>query len=231
MHTRVSMKSIHWTQHWHYISATLRLSIAAIVGLATLFLLPLEIPLAARLALSWMVTGIIYLVFSYCMMYFSADEDILALAKKEDDGAAVILLIIIFGAVASLISIVLILSEVKGLAPSFAIKYIALVLATYTVSWLFVHTAFALHYAHTYYQEYAKSGEAPLLFASKTKPTYVDFLYFSMVIGMTCQTADVNIANSKMRFLVMIQGLAAFSFNASLLALAINLISGVVAFD
>ncbi len=225
------MKSIHWTQHWHYISATLRLATAATAGLVTFLLLTSETPLAARLALTWMVTGILYLAFSYCMMYFSAEEDILTLAKKEDDGATTILLIIIFGAIASLISIVFILSEVKGLSPASAIKYIVLVLGTYSVSWFFVHTAFALHYAHSYYQEYTKSGEPPLLFASKTKPTYVDFLYFSMVIGMTCQTADVNIANSRMRFLVMIQGLVAFAFNASLLALAINLISGVVVFD
>ena len=69
-----------------------------------------------------------------------------------------------------------------------------------------------------------------MLFAGKQRPTYVDFLYFSMVIGMTCQTADVNIASSRIRCLVMIQGMTAFVFNASLLALAINLIAGVVAF-
>jgi len=140
------------------------------------------------------------------------------------------LLIIIFGAVASLVSIVIILSEVKVLPTPDVIKYISIVLATYTISWLFVHTAFALHYAHVYYQEYAKNSEAPLLFASKPKPTYVDFLYFSMVVGMTCQTADVNIASSRIRFLVMIQGMTAFIFNASLLALAMNLISGIVTF-
>nr|WP_114636460.1 DUF1345 domain-containing protein [Polynucleobacter necessarius] len=69
------------------------------------------------------------------------------------------------------------------------------------------------------------------MFASKLRPTYVDFLYFSMVINMTCQTADVNIASSRMRFLVMIQGMTGFVFNTSLLALGINLISGVVAIN
>lgn len=224
-----TMKSIHWSQHWHYISATLRLSIAAIAGLTTFFLFPETLP-PARLALTWSVAGATYLVFSYCMMYFSADEDILTLSQKEDDGAAVILLIIMFGALASLISIVLILADVKTLPMAHRIKYVGLVLVTYTISWLFVHTAFALHYAHVYYQEYVKNSEAPLVFASKPKPTYVDFLYFSIVIGMTCQTADVNIASSRMRFLVMIQGMTAFVFNASLLGLAINLISGIVTF-
>ncbi|WP_415067100.1 DUF1345 domain-containing protein [Polynucleobacter necessarius] len=52
-----------------------------------------------------------------------------------------------------------------------------------------------------------------------------------MVINMTCQTADVNIASSRMRFLVMIQGMTGFVFNTSLLALGINLISGVVAIN
>ena len=224
------MKSIHWTQHWHYMSATLRLSIAAAAGLVTFFLYTTAMSLEARLAVTWSVTGVFYLLLSYCMMYFSADEDILTLSKKEDDGAAVILCIIILGALASLISIVIILGEVKALPTKDAIKYICVVLTTYIVSWLFVNTAFALHYAHVYYQEYAKNSEAPLLFASKAKPTYVDFLYFSIVIGMTCQTADVNIASSRMRFLVMIQGMTAFVFNASLLALAINLISGMITF-
>ena len=52
-----------------------------------------------------------------------------------------------------------------------------------------------------------------------------------MVVGMTCETADVNIGSSKIRFWVMIQGMTAFIFNTSLLALAINLIAGVFVFD
>ena len=164
-------------------------------------------------------------------MFFSTKENILSLSKKEDDGAPMILLIIILASVASLVTIVIILSNIKSLPSALAIRHIGLVLATYMISWFYVHTAFALHYAHVYYQELEKTQDVPLLFASKPKPTYVDFLYFSMVIGMTCQTADVNIANSRMRFLVMIQGMTAFAFNASLLALAINLISGIVAIN
>jgi uncharacterized membrane protein len=45
-----------------------------------------------------------------------------------------------------------------------------------------------------------------------------------MVLGMTCQTADVNIASTRMRYLAMIQGLTAFVFNTTLLVLTINLI-------
>ena len=223
------MKVSHWTQHWHHINAVSRLLIVAIAGFGVFFALIPDTPPIISLAISWALAGCLYLILTFIMMFFSTQENILALSKKEDDGAAIILLIIILAAAASLITIVIILSGIKALPIHLAIRHVLLVLATYTISWFFIHTAFALHYAHVYYQEYEKTKEPPLLFASKLKPNYVDFLYFSMVIGMTCQTADINIASSRMRFLVMLQGITAFIFNASLLALAINLISGVVA--
>jgi uncharacterized membrane protein len=223
------MKVSRWTQYWHQIGATQRMLIVAFTGFGSYFLLPSDQSAIVRLALSWVFAGGLYLTLTYIMMYFSTQENILELSKKEDDGATMILLIIVLASAASLITIVIILSGIKSLPTNLAIRHVGLVLATYIISWLYVHTAFALHYAHTYYQELEKTKEAPLLFASKLRPTYVDFLYFSMVIGMTCQTADVNIASSRIRFLVMLQGMTAFVFNASLLALAINLISGVVA--
>lgn len=188
-------------------------------------------PITIRLATSWIVAGSLYLTLTYFMMYFSSEENIIGLAKKEDDGAAIILLITVLAAIASLVAIVMILAGVN-IAPSSDAGYrIGVVLATYATSWLLIHTAFSLHYAFVYYQEFAKSKEAPLMFAGKPKPTYVDFLYFSMVIGMTCQTADVNIASSRMRFLVMIQGITAFIFNATLLAMTINMVSGLIVFN
>lgn len=225
------MKATPWTQYWHQIGATHRLLIVLITGIGSYFLLPADLNAIVRLAISWVLAGGLYLTLTYLMMYFSTKENILSLSKKEDDGAAMILLIIILASVASLVTIVIILSNIKAVPSALAIRHIGLVLVTYMISWLYVHTAFALHYAHVYYQELEKTKDVPLLFASKPKPTYVDFLYFSMVIGMTCQTADVNIANSRMRFLVMVQGMTAFVFNASLLALAINLISGIVAIN
>jgi uncharacterized membrane protein len=223
------MEISHWIQRWHHISATARLLIIAIAGFATFFILAPDLSLTTSLAISWALAGLLYLILTYIMMFFSTQENILALYKKEDNGAAMILIIIILAAAASLITIVIILSGIKTLPIHLAILHVLLVLGTYAISWFFVHTAFALHYAHAYYQEYEKINEPPLLFAAKPKPNYVDFLYFSMVIGMTCQTADVNIASSRFRFLVMVQGITAFIFNASLLALAMNLISGVVA--
>jgi len=225
------MKVSPWTQYWHQIGAIHRLAIVLITGFGSFFLLPTVLSPVVRLALSWVLAGGLYLTLTYIMMYFSTQANILALSQKEDDGAAMILLVIVLASVASLVTIVIMLADIRTLPLPLAIRHVGLVLATYIISWFYVHTAFALHYAHVYYQELEKTKEAPLIFALKLRPTYVDFMYFSIVIGMTCQTADVNIASSRMRFLVMIQGMTGFVFNTSLLALGINLISGVVALD
>ena len=222
------MKSTHWTQGWHRISASSRLSIISLFGIAVFFFLPAELSTPVRLAISWIASGSVYLLLTYLMMYFSSEKNISLLSHKENAGAALVLLIIILASTTSLVTIVVILASLKGLPAGDVIQHVFLVLLTFIISWLLVHTAFALHYAHAYYVALEKTKNPPLLFEGKVRPLYIDFLYFSMVIGMTCQTADVNIANSRMRFWVMIQGITAFAFNASLLALAINLISGLV---
>ncbi len=224
------MRSNHWAIHWHHISASMRLLIISAVGIITFFLLSPSQALTARLAVSWIIAGSTYLFLSFTMMHSSTEENMLALSKKEDANAVMVLLIIILGAVISLGTIVIILSGERLPSVTDAAWQIGLVLLTYAVSWLLVHTAFTLHYARAYYIELETSKNPPLLFANQLKPIYIDFLYFSMVVGMTCQTADVDIAESKMRFWVMIQGMTAFIFNATLLGIAINLIAGMVAF-
>jgi len=217
------MKATHWSQYWHSISSTHRLLVVVLVGLVAFFSLSLPSTLV-KLALAWIITSSLYVTATLIMMYFSTKENISDLSQKEDDGAPFILLITLFGAITSIGIIVMIMTDIKSLLiPSTAME-IALVLLTYISSWFLIHTAFALHYAHVYYKEYEQTKAPPLIFPATLKPVYFDFLYFSMVLGMTCQTADVNIASFKMRYLAMIQGWIAFIFNTTLLVMTINLI-------
>jgi uncharacterized membrane protein len=218
------MKTTHWSQHWHYISASHRLLIIAIAGAVAFFTLSSTPSAMVRLALAWIIASNLYVLSTFLMMYFSTKENIAHLSEKEDDGAIFILLTTLLGSIISLVVIVMIMTDIKSLIISDTAKEIGLVLLTYISSWFLIHTAFTLHYAHVYYQDYEKTKQPPLLFPSTLNPNYIDFLYFSMVLGMTCQTADVNIASTRMRYLAMIQGLTAFVFNTTLLVLTINLI-------
>ena len=218
------MKANHWSQHWHHISSTHRLLVVIAVGLLAFFSLSGVSSLLIRLAFSWIIASSLYVISTYIMMYFSTQENISSLSQKEDDGASFILLITLFGALTSLVVIVMMLTNIKSLSSFNITSQISLMLLTYISSWFLIHTAFALHYAHIYYQDYGRTQEPPLLFPATLKPVYFDFLYFAMVIGMTCNTADVNIASSRMRKLAMIQGWIAFVFNTTLLVMTINLI-------
>jgi uncharacterized membrane protein len=94
------------------------------------------------------------------------------------------------------------------------------------LSWALIHTIFALHYAHEFYDEIAGGG---LAFPGDDKePDYWDFVYFSFVIGMTSQVSDVGITSKQIRRTAAAHGVVAFFFNAALLALTINLAASAI---
>ncbi|MGH6951969.1 MAG: DUF1345 domain-containing protein, partial [Vitreimonas sp.] len=105
--------------------------------------------------------------------------------------------------------------------------HVAFVFVTVALSWLFVHTSFAKHYAHEYF---GPSGEGAirkgLLFPDDDAPDFGDFFHFSMVIGVANQTADIQIAAKPIRHIVTLHGVVAFLFNTVILALTINLAGG-----
>ena len=98
-------------------------------------------------------------------------------------------------------------------------------------SWLMVHTIFAFHYAHLYYRDdtddSSKHAEG-LEFPGEKKPDYIDFVYFSFVVGMTFQVSDTAVTSRSIRRLVILHGLLSFGLNTFVVALTINLIAGLM---
>src|SRR5262249_35749031 len=92
---------------------------------------------------------------------------------------------------------------------------------TILLSWTFVHVIFALHYAHEFYA--AKPRGGGLTFPGGDEPDYWDFLYFSLVIGMTSQVSDVAVTGRTIRRTVAAHGVVSFLFNAALIALTVNI--------
>lgn len=213
---------------WHQLRARPRLASSILLSACLFAGLPHSLDLTTRALVTWDVGAGLYLMLGWIMMNRSSEEHLRWRARIQDDGAAAILFLTVAAAIASLAAIILELSDLKSLSPMQRGQHVALVALTFATSWLIVHTAFALHYAHVYYVAGTRNGEAVLMFPQQEKPVYLDFLYFSMVIGMTSQTADVAIADTRMRRLVMTHGIVAFVFNTTLLALAINIAGGLL---
>ena len=108
---------------------------------------------------------------------------------------------------------------------------IGLSVSTIFLSWLLIHTVFALYYAHEFHTEGhggARGQGGGLKFPDDRTPDYLDFLYFSFVVGTTAQTSDVDVSSRAMRRVVMLHGILSFFFNTAVIALAVNLVSQLV---
>jgi uncharacterized membrane protein len=92
------------------------------------------------------------------------------------------------------------------------------------------HTTFAFRYAHEYYEAAPGSSKVDggLEFPGEDQPDYLDFMYFSLVLGMTFQVSDVQITSRKLRRLATVHGLLSFLFNTIILALTVNIAAGLL---
>jgi uncharacterized membrane protein len=201
-----------------------RLASAIALGVAAYFMPPLSYSSGWTRALAaWDIGVGLYLVLAWHLMAQPASaEKLRSRAKLQDDGAAVVLGLTLTAAIASLAAIVGELVGAKTDAGLAEAPHPWLAVSTILLSWLLVHTAFALHYAHEYYVDHGEGGQPCLLFPGGSSPDYLDFLYFSFVIGCTSQTSDVSIASRSMRHLALLHGVVAFIFNTTLLALTVG---------
>jgi uncharacterized membrane protein len=93
------------------------------------------------------------------------------------------------------------------------------------LSWLFLNVMFAIHYAHGYYGDFGDQHTG-LEFPDTPKPDYWDFVYFSIVIGMTFQVSDVQITSNYLRRVVLLHSVIAFFFNVFIIAITVNIVAG-----
>jgi uncharacterized membrane protein len=163
-----------------------------------------------RIILGWNAGAWVYLVLALLLMFRSTHESMRSRAIAEDDGRALVLTLVVLAAIVCLGAIFAQLAVARA------------------SSWMFTQVEFALHYAHVYYAAEAAGHPGGLDFPGEERPDYADFLYFAAIIGTSAQTADVGLSSRTMRRVGLVHCVLAFFFNASLLALTINIVSGLI---
>jgi uncharacterized membrane protein len=205
-----------------------KLLIAAFVGLAVLLLTPGDFRLPTRLLIGWDMGVALYLGITHPTILGADIARIRKRASEQDEGAFAILVLTIVATLASLVAIVFELGGLKQAPQGDAIPQVLLAMATILLSWSFVHTIFSLHYAHEYYGKRNDGIIGGLKFPDDAKPDYWDFLYFSLVIGMTSQVSDVAVTSKVIRRMVAVHGVLSFFFNVTVLALTVNMVSNLI---
>lgn len=161
-----------------------------------------------------------------CLPLWRADglEAMRARTARDDGGRGLLLLV----AVLVLAAVLLALGRMIETRKSLVALDFALVAGTLVLAWLFVNLVYALHYAHLFHDQKTGRQGGGLEFPGNDTPLFADFCYFSFVIGMTCQVSDVTILTTPMRRVATVHGLFAFFFNLVVLALTLNVMSGVL---
>jgi uncharacterized membrane protein len=210
-----------------------RIFVALAVGIAFYGVLHLPVistwvtSYSLRVALAWNVVVGVYLLMAVGMMWRHDTARMRARAKRIDISLLEIVAIVALAGLFSLFSVAIVLSEARGFPPLVRNIHIAVGVATVFLSWIAMHVIYAVHYAHVFYEpaegKSAKGLRSGLEFPNEKEPNYWDFVYFSFVIGMTCQVSDVQVTSREMRHFVTAQGIIAFFYNTVVVALAVNI--------
>ncbi|HEY4107358.1 MAG TPA: DUF1345 domain-containing protein [Puia sp.] len=179
-----------------------------------------------RVMIGWDCFCICMIVISGIIFSSMRPRQIRVLAKKEDAGRIVVFIIVLIAILGSLLGVLLLLQNKnhwllrKGLETG-------IYLAGVICSWILLHTMFAYRYALLYYGEHPMDPDihtVGLQIPNELWPDYLDFAYFSFVIGMTFQVSDIEISSRTIRRVALLHGLLSFLFNTVIVALTINVI-------
>ncbi len=211
-----------------------RLLASILVTIVVFFVEPSGWRLATRLLIAWNAGTILDIALTLRSMAVATTKTIRWRAAETDDGKWAVLAFTSVAAVAALCAIFAQLAATKDLHGTLKTAHLGLAGLTVLTAWVFIHMAFAMHYAHEFFDETkVEDGEkftlrGGLRFPDTDEPDYWDFLYFSFIIGVASQTADVEITSKAMRRTSLGHSVLAFFFNSAILALTINIAAGLV---
>lgn len=197
-------------------------AIAGLIALGTA--LSLRHPLAYAIGANTFFVSYIFLTLRE-MPRFTAD--FLSRRAQQADEPVWIIFAVTAGIVCVAVGSLFVLMNAKQIPHPY---WLAFSMLSLPLGWFTIHSMAALHYAHLYWKgdsasdKHSRKPVGGLIFPGTERPIGWDFLYYSLVIGMTAQTADTNISTTKMRIATMVHSVLSFFYNTVIVAAAVNLV-------
>ncbi len=217
---------IHPSVRW--IRPVYRILIALLFSIFTYFLVPHKILDWKLLVLvEWIVFSTIYMLLSWWLFLNFDSEQVRIHASQEDGTRVFVFFAILISSFAGLFAVGLML--VSGPPTGMPVLiFILAILLSMLLSWSMVHTLFTFHYANLYFHKIKKLKLTGFEFPGDEPLDYLDFAYFSFVVGMTFQVSDVQVNTKNIRRQVLLHGLLSFILNTVVVALTFNLLAGLI---
>jgi uncharacterized membrane protein len=204
-----------------------RLAMALAIAVAVFVAQPDSFSWHTRLVASWDAGALVYLGLAWAIIGRANAHSTRAHALAQDTSGYIIFLFVLAAACSSIVAIGFVVATIKGLGFGPKAWHLALTITALLSSWLLIQTVFAFHYARRYYRDEQLRPPKPggLAFPGGGAPDYMDFAYYSFVVGMTSQVSDVQVISPIMRRMTLMHAVLAFVFNIAVLALSINTIA------
>jgi uncharacterized membrane protein len=145
-------------------------------------------------------------------------------ASGEDPSIRLSESIVLSSGIALLAAVALVLVRAGSAAGATKAYLIALGVLSVALSWILVHTIFTLRYARSYFS--APVGGVD--FNEDEPPTYLDFAYLALTIGMTFQVSDTNLTSKRIRRIALVHAMLSYLFGAVIVALVINVVASLL---
>jgi len=198
-------------------------AVATVISVA---LLPVRMESMTRVMIGWDCFSLCMIVISIIIFFSMRPRQIRVLAKTEDAGRIVVFFIVLAATLGSLLGVMLLLGNKESWLLKKGVETFIYITGV-TCSWVLLHTMFAYRYALLYYGDHPLDPDTHtvgLQIPNELWPDYLDFAYFSFVIGMTFQVSDIEISSRTIRRVVLVHGMLSFLFNTVIVALTINVI-------
>jgi uncharacterized membrane protein len=215
------------------LDAHYRLMISLAMSVIVFFCFRGKVQTPALILLTWLGCAVMIILMNWIIIFSSHPREVRRIASLQDSSRTFLFIFITTAAVASLGAIVYLLKSTKGLPDLAKNEHILLSITAVMISWWLLHTIYTLRYAHLYYDpavdiDGINKAQGGLQFPGKDEPDFLDFVFFSVGVGMTFQVSDVNIMSRRIRRVCTVHAILSFAFNTAILALSINVISGMV---
>lgn len=228
------MKENRYIHYIHQMPARYRLLISAFFAGIAFISVRGSTAYSVQFMGAWIAFALSNLILFWITIITAQPDEIRRIAKKQDTSRPLTFIFVIVASFISLFAIVLLMQILPNKKEADYYYHIALSLVSVICSWVLIHSIFTFRYAHLFYtskreeQGMGKEHVGGLQFPNDEEPDYLDFAYFAFVIGMTFQVSDVQITSGNIRRLALLHGILSFAYNTIILALSINIISGLI---
>jgi uncharacterized membrane protein len=201
-----------------------RLAVCIAAGLVAFVPVLLLAKWQIAVLVGWDTTALLFVTLVWLSTRHDDSAATQAQATAEDDSRVAADAILIGASVASLVGVVFALLEAASSTGAAHTVIAAVAVASVVLSWASVHAVYTLRYARLFYTD----GGGIDFHAGHYLPTYGDFLYVALTVGMTFQVSDTDLTGKDIRRTAIRHALLSYLFGVVVVAITINVVASLL---